>query len=92
MQHSTQLLANDTWNKLRGTVAGNPIDAWRNPVHHDTWPALEFRDDGIPVLKGPIGLPVSDRSAWFDDVGVLPSGHDLEQSLTNPKPNGGPIQ
>jgi len=65
-------MENDTWNMLRVAVEGNRIRAWLNPVHDDTRPALDIRDDDNPVLNGAIGLRVSDRAAWFDDVVVLP--------------------
>jgi hypothetical protein len=69
-------LENDAWNLLRVVVEGNRIRAWLNPVHDDTGPALDIRDDDNPILKGAIGLRVSNRTAWFDDVVVLPAGNE----------------
>lgn len=63
----------DTWNLLRVAVEGNRIRAWLNPVHDDTRPLLDVRDEENPVLKGAIGLRVSDVTAWFDDIVVLPA-------------------
>ncbi|MCF7730388.1 MAG: glycoside hydrolase family 127 protein [Akkermansiaceae bacterium] len=64
----------DTWNLLRVVVEGNRIRAWLNPLHDDTRPLLDVRDEDNPILKGAVGLRVSDRAAWFDDVVVLPEG------------------
>ena len=69
----------DTWNLLRVAVVGNRIRAWLNPVHDDTRPVLDVRDEDNPVLKGAIGLRVCNRTAWFDDVVVLPA--DLAPGL-----------
>ena len=54
-------------------VVGNRTSAWLNPLHDDTCPVLDVRDDDQPVLKGAIALRVSDRTAWFDDVVVPPA-------------------
>jgi len=64
---------NDTWNLLRVAVEGDRIRAWLNPVQDDTRPVLDIRDNKNPILKGAIGLRVFDRTAWFDDVVVLPA-------------------
>lgn len=63
----------DTWNMLRVSVIGDRIRAWINPLHDDTSPTIDIRDENDPVLHGAIGLRVSDRTAWFDDVVVLPA-------------------
>jgi hypothetical protein len=66
-------MENDTWNLLRVAAEDNHIRAWLNPVHDDTRPVLDVRDEQSPILKGAIGLRVFDRAAWFDDVVVLPA-------------------
>ena len=66
-------MEDDTWNLLRVAVEGYRIRAWLNPVHDDTRPVLDRRDEKSPILKGAIGLRVFDRAACFDDVVVLPT-------------------
>ncbi len=63
----------DTWHRLRVLCEGTRICAWFDPLHEETGPLLDFRDDTAPILRGAIGLRVHDTSAWFDDVVVLPS-------------------
>jgi uncharacterized protein len=62
----------DTWHRLRVAVNDTRIRIWFDPLHDDTGPLLDLRDDQAPVLQGAIGLRVFDTSAWFDDVVVLP--------------------
>ena len=62
----------DTWHLLRVACEGNQIRVWFDPLHDDTRPLLDIRDDQTPLLKGGIGLRVFDTSAWFDNVVVLP--------------------
>ena len=62
----------DTWHLLRVAADGNRLRVWFDPLHDDTRPLLEIRDEQAPVLKGTIGLRTHDVSAWFDDVVVLP--------------------
>ena len=62
----------DTWHLLRVAAEGNRLRVWFDPLHDDTRPLLDIRDDQAPVLKGAVGLRVYDASAWFDDVVVLP--------------------
>ncbi len=62
----------DTWHLLRVAAEGERIRVWFDPLHDDTKPLLDIRDDKAPVLKGAVGLRVFNASAWFDDVVVLP--------------------
>ena len=41
-------MENDTWNLLRVAVEGDRIRAWLNPVHDDTRPVLDVRDEEKP--------------------------------------------
>lgn len=63
----------DTWHLLRVAAEGNRLRIWFDPLHDDTRPLLDIRDDQSPILKGAIGLRTHDASVWFDDVVVLPS-------------------
>ena len=62
----------NTWHRLRVAARGPRLQVWFDPLHDDTLPVLDIRDEAAPVLRGAIGLRVFETSAWFDDVVVLP--------------------
>ena len=68
-----QQIEPDTWHLLRVAAEGNRLRVWFDPLHDDTRPMLDIRDDQSPILKGAIGLRTHDASVWFDDVVVLPA-------------------
>jgi hypothetical protein len=62
----------DTWHLLRISAEGNRFRVWFDPVHDDTRPVLDMRDEQSTILSGGVGLRVHRTSAWFDDIVVLP--------------------
>ena len=62
----------EAWNLLRVAVQGPHIRVWFNPLHDDTNPVFDLRDENQPILSGNVGLLTHDTTACFDDVVVLP--------------------